>query len=94
MVDAARLFSTWHEPEKVRELASIVVVARPGSGSPGPGDLEAAGLGGDRVIVCLDRTPDVSASGIRQDVKGGRSIEGKVSPAVERYIATHHLYAE
>lgn len=92
--DAARLFSTWHQPEKVRELATIVVVARPGSASPQRSDLEAAGLGGDRVILCLGRTPDVSASGIRDDIKSGRSIEGKVPPAVERYIATHHLYAE
>jgi nicotinate-nucleotide adenylyltransferase len=92
--DAARLFSTWHEPEKVRELATIVVVARPGSASPQQADLEAAGLGGERVILCLDRTPDVSASGIRDDIKRARSIQGKVPPAVERYIATHHLYAE
>jgi nicotinate-nucleotide adenylyltransferase len=92
--DAARLFSTWHEPAKVRQLASIVVVARPGSGSPRPADLEAAGLDGDRVTVCPGRTPDVSASAIRADTKNGRSIVGMVSPAVERYIATHHLYAE
>ncbi len=92
--DAARLFSTWHQPEKVRELATIVVVARPGSASPQPADLDAAGLGGDGVILCLGRTPDVSASGIREDIKNGRSVEGKVPPAVERYVATHHLYAE
>ncbi len=92
--DAARLFSTWHQPEKVRELATIVVVARPGSASPQPADLEAAGLSGDGVILCLGRTPDVSASGIREDIKNGRSVEGKVPPAVERYVATHHLYAE
>ena len=92
--DAARLFSTWHQPDKVRGLATIVVVARPGSGSPRPEDLKAAGLDGDRVILCQDRTPDVSASTIRKDIKGGRSIVGKVPPAVERYIATHHLYAE
>jgi nicotinate-nucleotide adenylyltransferase len=92
--DAARLFSTWHEPAQVRELAKIVVVARPGSASPHQADLEAAGLGGDRVILCLERTPDVSASAIREDIKNGRSIEGRVTPAVERYIATHHLYAE
>jgi len=92
--DAARLFSTWHQPEKVRELATIVVVARPGSASPQPADLEAAGLSGDGVILCLGRTPDLSASGIREDIKNGRSVEGKVPPAVERYVATHHLYAE
>jgi len=91
--DAARQFSTWHEPEKVRELATTVVVARPGSGSPQPTDVEAAGLDRGRVILCLERTPDVSASGIRRDVANGRSIAGKVVPEVERYIADHHLYS-
>jgi len=38
-------------------------------------------------------TPDVSASEIRHDIKEGRSIEGKVPPAVERYIAAHRLYS-
>jgi nicotinate-nucleotide adenylyltransferase len=92
--DAARLFSTWHRPEGVRELATIVVVGRPGSSSPREADLEGAGLGGDRVILCHGRTPDVSASRIREDIKNGRSIAGKVPPPVERYIASHHLYAE
>jgi nicotinate-nucleotide adenylyltransferase len=90
--DAARLFKTWHEPDQVRELATIAVVARPGSGSPQPPDLKAAGLDGEGVILCLEKTPDVSASGIRQDINDGRSIEGKVPPAVERYIAAHRLY--
>jgi len=90
--DAARLFKTWHEPDKVRQLATITVVARPGSGSPQQPDLDAAGLDGEGVILCLVVTPDVSASEIRQDIKEGRSIEGKVPPAVERYIAAHRLY--
>jgi nicotinate-nucleotide adenylyltransferase len=92
--DAARLFSTWHQPDNVRRLATIVVVARPGSASPRQADLEAAGLGGDRVILCLNPTPDVSASRIREDIKNGRSVDDKVPPAVERFIATQHLYAE
>ncbi len=90
--DAARLFKTWHQPDKVRQLAAFVVVARPGSRPPQPSDLEAAGLDGKRVVLCLERTPDVSASGIRQDIKSGRSIDGKVPPEVERYIAAHRLY--
>lgn len=87
--DAARLFDSWHEPEQVRELATIVVVARPGSGSP-----EAAALGGPDTILCLEQTPNVSASAIRQDIKNGRSIAGKVPPAVDEYIAAHHLYVD
>jgi nicotinate-nucleotide adenylyltransferase len=92
--DAARLFSSWHEPEQVRVLATIVVVARPGSGSPEAAELEAAALGGPDTIVCLEQTPNVSASAIRRDVKNGGSIAGKVPPAVDKYIAAHHLYLE
>ena len=92
--DAARLFNSWHEPEQVRALATTVVVARPGSGSPEAAELEAAALGGPDTILCLEQTPNVSASTIRQDVKNGRSIAGKVPPAVEKYMAAHHLYLE
>ena len=91
--DAARLFSTWRRPDEVRALAIIVVVARPGSAAPRQADLEPAGLGGQGVILCLEPTPDVSASEIRRALASGESIAGKVPAAVERYIAAHHLYA-
>ena len=91
--DAARLFSTWRRPDEVRALATIVVVARPGSAAPRKADLEPAGLGGQGVILCLEPTPDVSASEIRRALASGESIAGKVPAAVERYIAAHHLYA-
>jgi nicotinate-nucleotide adenylyltransferase len=91
--DAARLFSTWHEPKKVREMASIVVVARPGSEAPRKEDLRPAGLDGNGVTLCLRPTPDISASEIRRAVAAGESIAGKVPAAVERYIASHRLYA-
>jgi nicotinate-nucleotide adenylyltransferase len=91
--DAARLFSTWHEPEKVRELATIVVVARPGGGAPREEDLKGVGLDKAKVVLCLTTTPDVSASEIRKAVAAGEPITGKVPKAVERYIASHRLYA-
>lgn len=91
--DAARLFPTWRRPDEVRSLASIVVVGRPGSDAPGQADLEPVGLGGDGVSICLEPTPDVSASEIRSAVGAGESITGKVPPSVEQYIAAHGLYA-
>jgi nicotinate-nucleotide adenylyltransferase len=91
--DAAKLFSTWHEPEKVRELATIVVVARPGSGAPRVEDLKGVGLDKAKVVLCLTTTPDVSASEIRKAVGAGEPIRGKVPKAVERFIAEHRLYA-
>jgi len=92
--DAARLFRTWHRPAQVRELASIVVVGRPGMDSPREADLRASGLGGAGVTLCLEHTPAISASEIRRDVASGRPIGGKVAPGVEQYIRAHHLYAQ
>jgi nicotinate-nucleotide adenylyltransferase len=91
--DAAKLFSTWHEPEQVRELATIVVVARPGGAAPREGDLKGVGLDKAKVVICLTTTPDVSASEIRKAVAAGKPTTGKVSRAVERYIGEHRLYA-
>jgi nicotinate-nucleotide adenylyltransferase len=36
--DAARLFSTWHQPQRVSELVWVVVVGRPGTQYPGPSE--------------------------------------------------------
>ena len=91
--DAARLFETWHEPDRVREMASVVVVARPGSDAPREEDLKPVGLDGRGVTLCLRPTPDISASEIRRAVAAGESITGKVPAAVERYVASHALYA-
>jgi nicotinate-nucleotide adenylyltransferase len=91
--DAARLFPTWRRPEGVRELASIVVVGRPGSETPREADLKAAGLEGEGVLLCLQPTPDISASGIRRAVAAGESIAGMVPLPVEQYLAANGLYA-
>jgi nicotinate-nucleotide adenylyltransferase len=91
--DAARLFPSWHRPDEVRELATIVVVARPGSEAPRKADLKGVGLERAKVMLCLRATPDVSASEIRRAVAAGEPIDGKVPAAVERYIASHRLYA-
>lgn len=91
--DAARLFHTWRRPDEVRALASIVVVGRPGSGAPREADLKPAGLDGEGVVLCLQPTPDISASEIRRAVEAGESIAGKVPAVVERYITAHRLYA-
>lgn len=92
--DAARLFFTWHRPEDIRRLVSVVVVGRPGTPPPNADDLRAAGLDPKRVVVCLEGTPDVSGSALRGAIGRGDSVADRLSPAVERYIADHHLYRD
>ena len=90
--DAARLFSTWHSPDEVRRLASIVVVSRPGSGSPDAVALEAAGLGGKRTIVCARPTPDISGSELRRAIAEGRPVSDRLPAVVADFIAKNGLY--
>jgi len=94
--DAARLFSSWREPEEVRRLATIVVVSRPigaGSESPDLATLSAAGLDPERTVLCVRRTPDISGSALRRAIAHGEPIHDLPKP-VERYIAKHGLYMD
>ena len=92
--DAARLFRTWHEPERVRKLASVVIVDRPGLGQPASSELAGLGLDPARVIRCHVQTPDVSGSALRRAIAAGQPVTGQLPPAVERYIANHTLYRD
>jgi nicotinate-nucleotide adenylyltransferase len=92
--DAARLFNTWHEPERVNALASVVIVSRPGTETPDASEIAAAGLDPARVINCFVETPDVSASELRELLARAESVGAKLPLTVERYIAQHHLYRD
>ncbi|MHB8614245.1 MAG: nicotinate-nucleotide adenylyltransferase [Candidatus Dormibacteraceae bacterium] len=92
--DAARLFRSWREPDHVSQLASVVIVARPGTDAPQASELAATGIPSARVIKCMLPTPDVSSSDLRLALAAGESVTGKLPPAVDRYIASHHLYRD
>ncbi len=92
--DAAKMLRTWRDPLVVAELATIVVVSRPGTQAPAAHDLESAGLASDRVILCLRATPHVSASALRAAIARGESVSGKVPGLVKDYIAAHRLYPD
>lgn len=92
--DAARLFRTWHEPKRVSELASVVIVDRPGLAPPTPSELAGLGLDPARVVICHVPTPDVSGSALRRAIAAGQAVTGQLPPAVGRYIAEHRLYLD
>lgn len=82
--DAAKLFSSWHEPGEVRRLASVVIVTRSGSGPPT----------GTSDIVCEAATPDISASKLRRALSSGERVTDMLPEPVAAYIAKHGLYRD
>jgi nicotinate-nucleotide adenylyltransferase len=92
--DAARLFRTWHDPDRIRADASIVVIGRPGTEAPTRDDLNAAGLDPGRTVLCLGGTPDISGSELRASLASGQPTGDCLPPAVERYIAERGLYRD
>jgi nicotinate-nucleotide adenylyltransferase len=79
--DAARNLSKWERPDRVRELATLVIARRPGTDHADP------------AAILLD-TPlmDVSARELRERASHGRSLRYLVPDAVWRYIEERRLY--
>ena len=82
-IDSLRTMDRWKQPERIRELARVAVLARSGS------DDHAVPSG---VTVVTTRRVDVSASEIRARVAAGKSIRGFVVESVERFISAAELY--
>jgi nicotinate-nucleotide adenylyltransferase len=93
----------WHRWEEVLQLASILVMYRPGWSLPDPlppwwvaGDLASA----DDVTLyeagwmTAIEVPavDISAAMIRVALAGGKTIDRQVPVAIAQYIEEHELY--
>jgi len=83
--DIVGSFGKWREPERIVQLATVVVMERSGE-SP---DLAAIPGNARRVET---RRIDISSTEIRRRVREGKSIRGFVPDAVAAYIATERLY--
>ncbi len=89
-------FPQWREPQRICELATILVVARPGWQQPSLQVLrefvdDATWQTHPPRIV---RSPqvDIRSREIRLRVSDGRSIRYQTTRAVEQYIRSHELY--
>lgn len=89
--DSLHDFMSWREPERIAELATIVVVNRGGEVEPDLSVLPAE-IANKFVVVSI---PDVafSSSEIRSRIQLGKSIRFMVPRAVEAYIQQHELYS-
>jgi len=71
----------WHDPERIRGLATIAVAPRPG--------VEIAA--GSATLIAMPEM-DIASSEIRRRSAAGESIDGLVSPSVAVLIAAEGLY--
>lgn len=103
-LDAFAGLHTWHRWREIPRLAHVVVVGRPGSGSPAPGTgyLEAADvvdsserlreLPCGHVLFAAVTLLDISATAIRALLRAGRSPRFLLPDPVLDYILENDLY--
>jgi nicotinate-nucleotide adenylyltransferase len=90
--DQAAALSTWHEPEKVLEKATLAVFERLSWGRNAI-VIKIGRLRGAERVRYLDMPMiQVSSSAIRRRVRDGVPIRYLVPDKVVDYIATHELY--
>jgi nicotinate-nucleotide adenylyltransferase len=79
--DAYADFERWHEPARIRRLATVVLAARPGVPNAPAG------------VRMLDSPlMDISSRELRARAARGRSLRYLVVEATLRYIEEHRLY--
>ncbi|MCB0977405.1 MAG: nicotinate-nucleotide adenylyltransferase [Acidimicrobiales bacterium] len=83
--DAAAGFATWERHEEVAEMATLVVVDRPGT--PTPID---DGFSWIRIDI---PELEISSTELRQRVVDGRSVEYLTPPGVVAYLRERDLYS-
>ncbi|HJQ21212.1 MAG TPA: nicotinate-nucleotide adenylyltransferase [Gemmatimonadaceae bacterium] len=86
--DVLATFAQWREPERVTQLARLVVLHRADSA---PAAIPA-GVAADAIRQLATRRVDVSSTEIRQRVQMGKPVRGFVTDNVAAYIARHGLY--
>jgi nicotinate-nucleotide adenylyltransferase len=84
--DALEGFGKWKNPDRIRELATLALMQRPGA-EGGAGQYRDQG-----VITVSTRQVDVSSTEIRARLRAGKSIKGFVPESVERFIDARGLY--
>ncbi len=81
--DAAADLARWRRPERIAQLATLLVASRPGVPDPPPAD---------RHVIFDAPRLDISARELRARASRGRSLRYLVPDAVRRYIDERGLY--
>jgi nicotinate-nucleotide adenylyltransferase len=83
---------TWREPERIAQIATIVVVNRPGIEEADPSRLPDFGPGSHPLAWVSIPPVGIASSDLRRRLAEGRSIRYMVPRGVEAYIEAHGLY--
>jgi nicotinate-nucleotide adenylyltransferase len=83
--DVVRSFARWREPQRITQLATVVVLQRTDEAP------DLASIPGTPRRLATRRI-DISSTEVRRRVQEGRSIRGFVPDAVAEYIAAERLY--
>ncbi|MCX7785656.1 MAG: nicotinate (nicotinamide) nucleotide adenylyltransferase [candidate division WOR-3 bacterium] len=86
--DEYLLLNTWHEPEKLSQYATLVVMLRPRQ------EIDTIYPKFVNTKIIKVTQIDISSSEIRQAIKLGRSVRYKICDAVYNYIKKNKLYLE
>jgi nicotinate-nucleotide adenylyltransferase len=92
--DSLRDLLTWHEPEEIARLATIVACNRPGVAEITSSQI-VEWVGQEiaaRVLSLIMPGTDLSATELRQRIADGRSLRFLTPRAVEAFIFQHGLY--
>jgi nicotinate-nucleotide adenylyltransferase len=84
-------FGRWRRTDEILRLARVAAFEREPFEGPSVRIPELPGLA-DRLTVFDAGSVKISATAIRNDLAGGRSIAGKVPMPVAEYITKHGLY--
>jgi nicotinate-nucleotide adenylyltransferase len=84
-------FSGWRSPDRIQELADIVVYPRDGR-TPAREAILRAGLDPRRVIPVTDFDHPVSSTSVRAILAKGNLPEDQLPRAVAAYITVRNLY--
>ena len=94
--DSLKDFGSWREPAKICQLATPLVVNRPGSGqvdlSPLKQYVDENRYTMFEKMVINSPCIEISSRGIRAKIADGKSIRFLTSRAVEKYIETQKLF--
>jgi nicotinate-nucleotide adenylyltransferase len=86
--DVAGDLATWERHDEIQQLATLVVVNRPGAGRP-------SGLDNDGWRVADVTVPnlEISSTDLRARAADGRPLDYLVPEAAVRFIRAHGMYA-